>query len=70
MADIDKLFELYPRNFIKKVWEEKMIIQGEYLLYDKFEEDINFNLLKPKFNVTREEMRLFISRKLKDANLI
>src|SRR5690554_1710982 len=41
-----------------------------FLLSDKFEDDINFNLLKPKFNVTREEMRLFISRKLKDANLI
>lgn len=49
MADIDKLFELYPRNFIKKVWEEKMIIQGEYLF------SLNVMIALYYFNIEQPE---------------
>lgn len=31
MAEIAKLFEIYQRDYIFKVWKEKMAIQGEYL---------------------------------------
>ncbi|GHT29766.1 hypothetical protein AGMMS49574_07420 [Bacteroidia bacterium] len=31
LRDIARLFELYPRNYIQKVWREKMAIQGDYL---------------------------------------
>lgn len=31
MKDISKLFELYSRDYIRKVWREKMAIQGDYL---------------------------------------
>ncbi len=29
--DIAKLFELYTRDYIRKIWREKMAIQGDYL---------------------------------------
>lgn len=32
LKDIAKLFELYPRSYIKKVWKEHMAIQGDYLI--------------------------------------
>jgi plasmid maintenance system antidote protein VapI len=31
LKDIAKLFELYPREYIRKVWREKMAVQGDYL---------------------------------------
>ncbi len=31
ISDISKLFELYARDYIRKIWREKMIIQGDYL---------------------------------------
>jgi plasmid maintenance system antidote protein VapI len=31
LKDIVKLFELYPRDYIRKIWREKMVIQGDYL---------------------------------------
>jgi plasmid maintenance system antidote protein VapI len=31
MKDIAKLFELYSRDYVRKVWREKMAIQGDYL---------------------------------------
>ncbi|GHS91254.1 hypothetical protein FACS1894174_00250 [Bacteroidia bacterium] len=31
LRDIARLFELYPRNYIRKVWRENMAIQGDYL---------------------------------------
>ncbi len=31
LKDIAKLFELYHREYIRKVWREKMAIQGDYL---------------------------------------
>lgn len=32
MKDIAKLFELFSRDYIRKVWRDKMAIQGDYLL--------------------------------------
>lgn len=29
--DINLMFELYPRKYIRKVWQERMAIQGEYM---------------------------------------
>lgn len=31
LSDIGFLFELYPRDYIRKVWREKMAVQGDYL---------------------------------------
>lgn len=31
LKDIAKLFELYSRDYIRKIWREKMVIQGDYL---------------------------------------
>lgn len=31
LKDIAKLFELYARDYIRKIWREKMAIQGDYL---------------------------------------
>ena len=31
LKDIAKLFELYPRDYIRKIWREKMAVQGDYL---------------------------------------
>jgi len=31
LKDIAKLFELYPRDYIRKIWREKMVVQGDYL---------------------------------------
>jgi plasmid maintenance system antidote protein VapI len=31
LKDIAKLFELYTRDYIRKIWREKMAIQGDYL---------------------------------------
>lgn len=31
LKDISKLFELYPRSYVKQVWKERMAIQGDYL---------------------------------------
>lgn len=40
------------------------------LLSDSFMADQNFSLLKPKYNVTKEEIRHYILQKLKTANLV
>ena len=57
MADIDKLFELFPKKFIQKVWRENMAVQGEYLF------DLNvmialyfFHIRKPEAYLRRQEM--------------
>lgn len=31
MKDIAILFELFPKKYIRKVWREKLAIQGDYL---------------------------------------
>ncbi|OFY41780.1 MAG: hypothetical protein A2X18_09930 [Bacteroidetes bacterium GWF2_40_14] len=31
LNEISKIFELYSRDYIRKVWREKLAIQGDYL---------------------------------------
>jgi plasmid maintenance system antidote protein VapI len=31
LKDIAKLFELYPRKYVHKIWRERMAVQGDYL---------------------------------------
>lgn len=56
MADIDKLFELFPKKFVQKIWRENMAVQGEYLF------DLNvmialyfFHIRKPEAYLHRQE---------------
>lgn len=57
MDDIAKLFELFPKKYIQKVWRENMAVQGEYLF------DLNvmialvfFHIKKPEAFLHRQEM--------------
>jgi len=57
MDDISKLFELFPKNYIQKVWRENMAVQGEYLF------DLNvmialvfFHIKKPEAYLHRQEL--------------
>ena len=57
MDDIAKLFELFPKKYIQKVWRENMTVQGEYLF------DLNvmialvfFHIKKPEAFLHRQEM--------------
>ena len=57
MDDIAKLFELYPKKYIHKVWRENMAVQGEYLF------DLNvmialyfFHIRKPEAYLRRQEL--------------
>ncbi|MEN6619252.1 MAG: helix-turn-helix domain-containing protein [Rikenellaceae bacterium] len=31
LKDIAKLFELYQRDYVRKIWKEKLAVQGDYL---------------------------------------
>ncbi|MDR0907695.1 MAG: hypothetical protein LBM63_03710 [Rikenellaceae bacterium] len=31
LGDIAKLFELYPREYLHRVWRERMVVRGDYL---------------------------------------
>lgn len=31
MNDINQMFDIFPREYIKKVWKERMAIQGDYM---------------------------------------
>lgn len=31
MGDIAKLFELYPKEYVRRVWRARMAVQGDYL---------------------------------------
>lgn len=55
--DISKLFELFPKNYVQKVWRENMAVQGEYLF------DLNvmialvfFHIKKPEAYIRRQEL--------------
>lgn len=50
--DIAKLFELYSRTFIKRVWRERMAIQGDYLL------DLNVMIALYYFGIKNPERYL------------
>jgi len=52
LKDIARLFELYPRNYIRKVWREKMAIQGDYLF------NLNVMIALYYFNIRQPEKYL------------
>jgi hypothetical protein len=52
LKDIALLFELYPRNYIRKVWREKMAIQGDYLF------DLNVMIALYYFDIKQPEKYL------------
>lgn len=52
LADIAKLFELYQRDYIRKVWKDKMVIQGDYLF------NLNVMIALYYFNIKRPEKYL------------
>ena len=52
MSDIAKLFEIYKRNYIRKVWKEKMVIQGDYLF------NLNVMIALYYFDIKRPEKYL------------
>lgn len=52
MPDIAKLFELYPRSFVKNVWKERMAIQGDYLI------NLNIMIALYYFNIKKPEAYL------------
>ena len=60
ISDIDKLFELFPKKFIQKVWRENMAVQGEYLF------DLNVMIALYFFHIRRPEAYL---RRLELLNL-
>lgn len=52
LADIAKLFEIYKRAYIRKVWKEKMVIQGDYLFV------LNVMIAQYYFNIKHPEKYL------------
>ncbi|MDR2810483.1 MAG: hypothetical protein LBB84_08035 [Tannerellaceae bacterium] len=52
LEDIAKLFKLYPRNYIRKIWREKMAIQGDYLF------DLNVMIALYYFDIKQPEKYL------------
>ena len=52
MNMISMLFEIYQRDFIKKVWREKIVVQGEFLY------DLNQMIALYYFNITDPEKYL------------
>lgn len=52
LKDIAKLFELYKRDYIRKIWKEKMVIQGDYLF------NLNVMIAMLYFNIREPEQYL------------
>ncbi|WP_313382197.1 helix-turn-helix transcriptional regulator [Proteiniphilum saccharofermentans] len=52
LADIAKLFELYQREYIRKIWKDRMIIQGDYLF------NLNVMIALYYFNIKQPEKYL------------
>lgn len=52
MDDISRLFELYPRKFVRKVWENRLACQGEYL------HSLNMMIAQYYFNIQSPEQYL------------
>ena len=66
--DISELFELFPKNFVQKVWRENMAVQGEYIF------DLNvmiaivfFHIKKPEAYIRRQEL-LYIKKLTQDTS--
>jgi len=52
LCDIALLFELYQRDYIRRVWEENMVIQGDYLF------DLNVMIALYYFGIRQPEKYL------------
>lgn len=52
MDDISRLFELYSRKFVRKVWESRLASQGEYL------HSLNMMIAQYYFNIQSPEQFL------------
>lgn len=58
MSDIDSMFEIYPRKFIRQVWRERMAIQGEYMqMLNTMVAIYYFNIKEPEKYLARIEQR-------------
>ena len=55
MDDISVLFEIFPRKFVRKVWEERLACQGEYLR--------NLNMMIAQYYFGIENPETFLHRK-------
>jgi len=52
LSEIALLFELYPRDYIRRVWREKMAVQGDYLF------NLNVMIALYYFNIKQPEKYL------------
>jgi len=52
LSEIALLFELYPRDYIRKVWRERMAVQGDYLF------NLNVMIALYYFNIKQPEKYL------------
>ena len=52
LKDINRLFELYSREYIRKVWRDKMAVQGDYLF------DLNVMIALYYFDIKQPEKYL------------
>lgn len=57
MAEISQLFEMFPQNYIRKVWTERMACQGEYLhSLNMMIAQYYFNIKNPRRFLHKQEM--------------
>ena len=57
MAEISQLFEMFPHNYIKKVWIERMACQGDYLhSLNMMIAQYYFNIRNPRRFLHKQEM--------------
>lgn len=67
MKDISRLFELYKRDYIRMVWRENMVIQGDYLFnLNVMIAMFYFDIKEPEQYLRKAENSL-IKQKLRDA---
>lgn len=67
MAEISQLFEMFPQNYIRKVWTERMACQGEYLhSLNMMIAQYYFNIKNPRRFLHKQEMTQ-INHLVKDA---
>jgi hypothetical protein len=52
IKDIARLFELFPRKYIRKVWRDRMAVQGDYLF------NLNVMVAMYYFNIRQPEKYL------------
>ena len=70
MDDISRLFELYPRKFVREVWEKRLACQGEYLYtLNMMIAQYYFNIKSPEQYLRRKEIS-HIHKITHDAGLL